>query len=287
MNFQQTVADRKGSRVAFQGEHGAFSEQAISLLFPCEVATVPCHTFDDLFAAVPQDRAEFALVPLENTLAGNIPRCYELLYQSELTIHAEAILPIHHCIIGCEGATLDHLRAVQSHPVALDQCESFFRTHPHIQRKVAEDTAGSVRDVVERNDPALAAIAGEHAARVYGGSILLRNVEDYPENLTRFGLLAPGMLGRGGDKRSLAVKLKHYPGGLYAALAPFAKHQINLLNIICRPIKGRPWEYLFFIDLAASGTDDRMAEAMRELEGAVEEMKVLGAYASAGTPVST
>jgi len=274
-------ASDKALRIAFQGESGAFSEEAISKLFAEKATTVPCPNFDDLFAAVPTDRADYALVPLENTLAGHIPACYELLYKSELTIHGEVVLPIHHCLIGCRGATVEGLRAVQSHPVALEQCENFFRQHPQIERTAAADTAGSTREVLERGDASVAAIASEYAARVYGGAILLRNLEDYPENFTRFALLGRGKPAGGGDKWSLVVKLQHRPGGLCAALEPFARHHINLLNIVCRPIKGQPWEYQFFIDLSTSGAEGNMSIAMKELEGAVEELRVLGTYASA------
>ena len=275
-------SSENSARVAFQGEPGAFSEAAVARLFP-EAVTVPCKSFDDLFAAVPRGLAEYALVPLENTLAGHIAACYELLYLSELSIHGEVVLPIHHCLIGCAGATVEGLRAVQSHPVALEQCENFFRQHPHIERTVAADTAGSVRDVIERGDPSVAAIAGEHAARVYSGAILRRNLEDFPENFTRFALLSRGVAAGGGDKWSLVVKLKHQPGGLCKALEPFARHHINLLNLVCRPIKGRPWEYQFFIDLSVSGAEGSMTIAMMELEKAVDELRVLGTYKSAKT----
>jgi prephenate dehydratase len=173
------------------------------------------------------------------------------------------------------------LRAVQSHPVALEQCEHFFREHPQIDRTVAADTAGSVRSVIELGDPTVAAIAGEHAARVYGGTVLQRNLEDFPENFTRFALLSSATPTGTGDKWSLVVKLQHRPGGLIEALTPFARHNINLLNLVCRPIKGRPWEYLFFIDLSASGAEADMPLAMKEVEDAVEELRVLGTYASA------
>jgi prephenate dehydratase len=207
-------------------------------------------------------------------------RCYDLLYEYGLKIVGEVVRPIHHCLIGCQGSIFEDLRKVQSHPVALAQCERFFRVHPTITRRVAEDTAGSVRDVMEKQDMSLGAIAGEHAASVYGAQVLLRNIEDYPENFTRFVLLGDGQSEkRNTDKQSLAVKLWHEPGSLFRALKPFALHDVNLVNLLCRPLKRTPWHYLFFVDLVAP--EEARREAIEELTQFAEEVRMLGCYKAA------
>lgn len=267
-------------RIAFQGERGAFSEEAAQKLFPYQVETVPCRTFESLFSAVDEGRADSALAPLENSLAGHVTRSYDLLYESRLFVQAEVVRPIHHCLIGCPGATLDGIRGVQSHPVALAQCEKFF-VESNVKRITAEDTAGSVREVVERGDVSLAAIAGAHAAYVYGAQILRSNIEDYPENFTRFVLLGPEAGPRSGaDKHSIVLKLRHEPGSLYRALEPFAKNGINLANILCRPLKRSPWHYLFFLDFLAASPEATEA-AIQQLRTMAEEVRMLGSYRSA------
>ncbi len=266
-------------RVAFQGERGAFSEEAAQKLFPAGVETVPCATFEKLFAAVSEGETDYALAPLENSLAGHVTRCYDLMYESKLWISAEIVRPIHHCLIALPGTRQEEVTAVQSHPVALAQCEKFFAANPRIRKVIAEDTAGSVRQVMERGDKSVAAIAGEHAARVYGGGVLRSNIEDYPENFTRFVLLGRAKNG-GGEKYSLAVKLRHEAGSLFRALEPFARNWINLTNILCRPLKRSPWQYLFFIDLLASGSQ-ATEMALQELQEMSEEVRVLGTYAPA------
>ncbi len=268
-------------RIAFQGERGAFSEEATLHLFPYAVETVPCHTFEKLFSAVEEGRADFALAPLENSLAGHVTRSYDLLYETPLWISAEVVRPIHHCLIGCPDASLGELRSVQSHPVALAQCEKFFESSPGVKRITAEDTAGSVREVMERGDPGVAAIAGAHAAEVYGAKILKSNIEDYPENFTRFALLGRERTTSGvADKHSIVLKLRHEPGTLYRALEPFARNGINLANLLCRPLKRSPWHYLFFLDFLSASPESTDA-AIQQLRTMAEEVRMLGSYRSA------
>ena len=268
-------------RVAFQGERGAFSEEGAQVLFQHEVETVPCASFELLFSAVKDGRADYALAPLENTLAGHVTRCYDLLYETDLWIRAEVVRPIHHCLIGLPGARVDALQVVRSHPVALAQCEAFFISHPNIKRTVAEDTAGSVRQVMEQGDRTAAAIAGAHAAEVYKATILQSNIEDYPENFTRFVLLGPKPAEiPDANKHSLAVKLRHESGSLFHALEPFAKYGINLANLLCRPIKRSPWQYLFFLDFLAAPSESTEL-ALQQLRSMAEEVRVLGSYRAA------
>ena len=280
-----SASDRKTMRVAFQGEPGAFSEAAAIQLLGSAIATVPRATFDAAFRAIDEGAADALLAPVENTLAGSVVRVYDLLLQSRLTIVAETILPIVHHLIGVPGASLACLRSVASHPMALAQCERFFSSHPQLKRVPAEDTAGSVREVLSRGDPSCAAIAGRRAAEYYHGVILAESIQDNVENFTRFVLLLPEKEAAAWDspdarKVSLAMRLAHRPGALLASLEPFAKHGVNLLKIESRPIHGRPWEYQFFIDVEAADVA-RLDRALSEVRAATSELRVLGRYIAA------
>ena len=272
-------------RVAFQGERGAFSEQAAINLLGEHIAPVPRPTFESLFAAITDGAADLILAPIENALAGSVHRSYDLLLASNLVIVGEVVIPIAMYLIGPPGAQWENVRSVESHPVALAQCERFFGAHPHIRRVVAEDTAGSVSNVVRAADASRAAIAGLRAADVYGGVILREHVEDDRANFTRFLLLSSdAKIPRGANKLSLVLRLAHQPGSLQAALEPFAKRQINLLRIESRPIPGHPWEYRFYLDLAASMDDAKVKNALEELRKLGNEVRVLGCYVAAQTP---
>ncbi|HEY4681625.1 MAG TPA: prephenate dehydratase [Candidatus Acidoferrales bacterium] len=269
-------------RVAFQGERGAFSEEAAVKLLGEKIQLVPRPTFEALFGAVDEGVADYSLAPIENSLVGSVHRSYDLLLESTLRIAAEVIIPITHHLIGPPGASFEGIEVVESHPVALAQCERFFNDHPWIKRMASEDTAGSVREVVRREDPRRAAIAGKRAAEIYGGSILRENLEDDSENYTRFLLLAPSpSLSENANKLSLVVQLAHRPGSLYRALEPFARRDINLLKIESRPVKGRPWQYRFYLDLCASTSDPEVAAALAELQDRAVEVRLLGCYVAA------
>ena len=191
-------------------------------------------------------------------------------------------LRIVHNLVAFPGTTLKNLRQVYSHPVALAQCERFFAERPRIRRVAADDTAGSVAQVVKRGDPTRAAVAGRRAAEIYGGHVLRERVEDDGENYTRFLLLAPAPgADEGADKLSLVLKLPHKPGALHAALEPFARRRIDLLKIESRPVKGEPWEYHIFLDLCASLNDAGAADALDELRERTASVRLLGHYPSA------
>jgi prephenate dehydratase len=279
------TSNRKNIRVAFQGEPGAFSEAAVIQLLGEGITTVPRATFDAAFRAIGEGAADALLAPVENTLAGPVVRVYDLLLQSQLMIVAETILPIEHHLIGCPGATLQGIRSVASHPMALAQCERFFSTHPDLKRVPAEDTAGSVREVLARADKSCAAIAGRRAAGHYRGLILAESIQDNAENFTRFVLLLPekeaaAWLSPEARKISIAMRLAHRPGALLASLEPFAKQGVNLLKIESRPIHGRPWEYQFFIDVESDDAA-RLNQALAEVRNATSELRVLGRYLAA------
>src|SRR6266576_502497 len=228
-------------RVAFQGEEGAFSEAAAVQLLGDKIVTVPRPTFDATFRAIADGAADALLVPVENSLAGSVVRVYDLLLESELTITAETILPIEMNLIGCPGASLSEIRSVASHPMALAQCERFFGQHPSIKRVPAEDTAGSVREMLARGDRTHAAIAGKYAADRYRGVIIAERIQDNAENFTRFVLLQPAKEAGNAQKSearkmSIAMRLAHRPGSLLSSLEPFARNGVNLLKIESRPI---------------------------------------------------
>ncbi len=272
-------------RVAFQGEPGAFSEAAAVQLLGEGIQAIPRQTFDATFRAIVEGTADALLVPVENTLAGSVVRVYDLLLESKLEICGETILPIAHLLIGFPGAKLEDVRSVASHPMALAQCEQFFLKHQELKRVPAEDTAGSVREMMDRGDKSYAAIAGARAAKHYKAVILLEDIRDNAENFTRFVLLLPPEEARryradDARKMSLAMRLAHQPGALLASLQPFAKHGVNLLKIESRPIHGKPFEYQFYVDVDAAQTV-QLERALREVRAATSELRVLGLYAAA------
>jgi prephenate dehydratase len=272
----------KDARVAFQGERGAFSEEAAVKLLGEEIALVPCPTFEAAFRAIGEGLADYLLAPIENSLAGSVHRSFDLLVESNLNILAEVVIPIAHNLIAASGAKFDEVVVVESHPVALAQCEQFFIANPRLKRVVAEDTAGSVRAVVSAGDKTRAAIASRRAAAIYGGAILREHLEDNSENYTRFLLLARSPDSpENADKLSLVFQLDHRPGALVDSLEPFARRNINLLKIESRPVHGSPWQYRFYLDLQASRRDPEVAAALAELESLVVDLRILGCYGSA------
>jgi prephenate dehydratase len=250
-----------------------------------QIQTVPRATFDATFRAIAESAADGLLVPVENTLAGSVVRVYDLLLHSPLEICGETILPIEHHLIGLPGAKIENLRVVASHPMALAQCERFFESHPGLKRMPAEDTAGSVREMMERRDAAAGAIAGRRAASHYGAAILRENIEDDPENFTRFVLLLPAeeaerFRAHDAKKMSIAMRLAHQPGALLASLEPFARNGVNLLKVESRPIHGKPFEYQFYVDVEADRRES-LSAALGEVRSATSQLRVLGLYAAA------
>lgn len=280
-----SVEGDESFRVAFQGARGAFSEEAAVKLLGENITLVPRATFESLFDAINDQTADCILAPIENSLAGFVHTCYDLLLDSKLHISGEVIIPINHYLVGCPGASFAEIRTVESHPVALDQCRRFLASNPQIRRIAAEDTAGSVARIVAQGDPTRAAIAGKRAAEQYGGLILREHLEDSSENYTRFLLLTQSEKSSGDtDKISLVIELPHQPGALHSALEPFARRGIDLLKIQGRPVKGRPWEYCFYLDLRGSPNDDEVTSALSELRDRRMETRVLGAYRAAVVP---
>jgi prephenate dehydratase len=267
-------------KVAIQGELGSFSHEAAGRLLPRAVV-VPCTRSAEVFDRVENGSVQAAVIPIENSLAGSVAEHFDLLLTRDVFVHAEFHLRIRHNLIAPPGVKLPHVRRVFSHPVALDQCRDFFRSHPNVQAIPFYDTAGSARHVVTEGWKDAAAIAPKQAAHQYGGRVLLTGIEDDQQNYTRFLLINESKkIGRGADKTSIAFALKNVPGALFKALSVFALRDISLSKIESRPMRGHPWEYVFFVDILR-GDEEAARNALRHLGEIVEFVKVLGIYPAA------
>jgi prephenate dehydratase len=266
-------------RIAFQGELGAYSEAAALEHFGAAALTLPCETFDAVFAAVESGACGAGLVPIENSLAGSIHRNYDLLLQHSLPIVGEHYLRVQHCLIAHPDAALSDLRKVISHPQGLAQCDKYLRSLPNVKAEAAYDTAGSVKIIREQGDPSVAAIASRRAAEVYGMAILAEGIEDDPANFTRFLAIAQQPISPGSDaKTSIVFTLSNIPGALFKALSVFALRDLDLTKIESRPLVGRPWDYLFYIDFAGSTDDAVVTRALSHLGEYALTLRVLGSY---------
>lgn len=273
--------------VAIQGELGSFSHAAALAVHGSEVRLVPCVDFPELFRTVTEGEAEHGVVPIENSLAGSIHENYDLLLANPLCVVGETEVRVRHCLIVRPGTTLEQVSRVASHPVALAQCRKFFAAHPMITAVPAYDTAGSVRDLMDYRVAADAAIASDLAARLYGGSVLMEGLEDDPANFTRFLLVSrhPAPVPPSAtSKTSLVISLANVPGSLHRALGSFARRGLDLSKIESRPIPGRPWEYVFYLDVLGDPVEVEAALAELTAEGGgADSARLLGTYAATGT----
>ena len=267
---------------AFQGSRGAFSEVASWELLGRDARLLPCPHMEEVFAAVSSNTAKYGVVPVENTLAGAVLLHVDLLIQHELFVIGETVCRIEHADIGAPGVQLKDVRRVMSHPVALQQCARFFRLHPEIEAVTEYDTAGAVEKVVRENMRDCAAIAGSRTAELFGGVILADKIQDFNENFTRFLLVSPENREPNDavrNKTTVVLKLANTPGSLFHSLRPFAERGIDLTKIESRPIKGSPFEYLFYIDLVSDpGKLSGVIDAVAELRKISASLRVLGTY---------
>jgi prephenate dehydratase len=264
-------------QVAFQGEPGAYSEQAI-FDYLGDVGTQPCETFDDVFAAVASGACGSGLIPIENSLAGSIHQNYDLLLHHDLHITGEYFLRVQHCLIGLPGTNKSKIRRVISHPQALGQCAGYLR-ELGVKTEPAYDTAGSVQLIKALGDRTTAAIASKRAAEIYEMQILQEGIEDNPENYTRFLAIAPEPVSPEREaKTSIVFTLKNQPGALFKTLSVFALRDIDLTKIESRPLAGKPWEYLFYIDFVGAMKDETVKRALDHLGEYALMLRVLGSY---------
>jgi prephenate dehydratase len=278
-------------KVAIQGERGSFSHEAAEHMLPhCTI--VPCTRSVEVFDRLERGSVNAAVIPIENTLAGTVAEHADLLVARDVFVQAEFLLRIVHNLIAAPGVKISSLRRVLSHPVALDQCRNFFRRHRQIAAVPFYDTAGSVKHVTENKLLDAAGIAGRQAAPEYGGRILKAGIEDDKRNFTRFFLIRksdgrlrgprqgsnfPRRIPPGANKTSIAFQVKNVPGALFKSLSVFALRDISLSKIESRPMRGRPWEYVFYVDFLR-GDDEAARNALRHLGEVAEFVKILGIY---------
>ncbi len=270
-------------KIAIQGELGSFSHEAAETMLP-RSQVVPCARSLEVFDRVAHQAVDGAVIPIENSLAGSVAEHFDLLLSRDVHIEREFRLRIVHNLIALPGTKLADVRRVFSHPVALDQCRDLFARNKKLEPVPFYDTAGSVKHVVAEGLRDAAAIASRRAAVVFAGKILKSGIEDDKKNFTRFFLIKRGkqrpVRNSNANKTSLAFSMKNVPGGLFKALSVFALRDISLSKIESRPMRGRPWEYVFYVDLLR-GDDEASRNALRHLSEITELLKVLGIYPEA------
>jgi prephenate dehydratase len=276
---------KRSIAVAFQGALGAFSHRAAQQLFSEEVEVKPCQTFGEIFEAVSESSASHGVIPIENTLHGSIHENYDNLLRYDLAIFGETTVRIAHNLIAPPGVRLQSLKRVYSHPVALNQCRIFLGKHKRLEPVSYYDTAGSVEMIMKDRPPHAAAIASETAAKIYGASIVKRNVEDNSQNFTRFFLIGKRdsrprepRSENGTWKTSLVFAVKNSPGTLFRAMACFALRDINLTKIESRPNREKPWEYMFYVDIMGRSSETSVQRALTQLEEISSFSRILGSY---------
>ncbi len=272
-------------KVAYQGEPGAYSERALRAGFP-DAEAMPCDTVRLVFSRVTSREADLGVVPLENSQAGSVNETYELLWHTSLLkIVVDRIVRVDHALLGVPGSRLEDVRRARSHWQALAQCEEFLSSL-RIEPVPVHDTAGAARLIAEAADPQEAAIASVDAAAINGLTVLAERIQTDKENFTKFAVIGTEDAGLGTpDKTSLVMAVRDEPGSLLHSLEPFARRGINLHKLESRPRRGRPFEYVMYMDVMAAGEDAALLEALGEVQAHTSLLRVLGTYRSAGEPV--
>ena len=273
--------------IAFQGERGAFSEEAARKLAGLDTEVLPCACFEDMFRSLKEGRAIGAAVPIENTLAGSVHENYDHLVNFELPIVGETSVRIVHNLIAPNGVPFSKIRRVFSHPVALNQCLDFFARNPQLEKIPFYDTAGSVKMITEEGLKDAAGIASSVAAEIYGARILRKSIESDRKNFTRFFLLRTPEFARRHPlpdqpdvqwKTSLVFTTRNVPGALFRTLSAFALRDLSLTKIESRPLRGKPWEYLFYVDFLGRVDNPNVRNALNHLKELADFLRVLGCY---------
>lgn len=273
-----------GVTVAYPGREGAHSAAACDHLFPEGADLVPLASFSAVAAATAEGAVQFGVLPIESSLSGPVAETHDLLYESPLSITNETVLRIRHCLVGVDDVPLGDIRVIHSHPAALDQCRRLLASMPWATAVAAATTADAAADIAERRDPAEAAIASERAARLHGLTTIAEDVGDHPEAYTRFVSLAPyTRLDRDGAswRTAFSFVTDHRPGALHRAIEPFARHELDLVQLVSRPIPHRPWRYRFDAVLAGHPHDDAVRETLAEVRALARELTVFGSYPAA------
>ncbi|GAC1313727.1 MAG: prephenate dehydratase [Ktedonobacteraceae bacterium] len=267
-------------KVAFQGERGAFGDEAVKTYFGKEVEPLPQRSFADVFRAVAAGEVEFGLVPVENSQAGSINDVYDLLRQHDLFVIGEISHPVNHCLLCLPGQALSEIKRVISHPQALAQSDVYLRTLG-VEIVATYDTAGSAKMIREEQLSGVAAVAGRGAAELYQLEILAHDIQTIKDNYTRFIALGrePAPRREGEAKTMLVMATAHQPGSLHTCLGVLAANQINLLKLESRPSRQRAWEYVFYLDFAGHRDDPAVRSALADLAGHTTFCKVLGSFA--------
>lgn len=271
---------------SFQGEPGAFSEMAARQLLGVHINVLPCQKFTDVFESLESGKVQAAIIPIENSLHGSVHENYDHLLHHDLPIVGETYVRIVHNLIAPPGVPLRKIRKVFSHPVALNQCLAFFEKNPQFEKEPFYDTAGSVKMLMEEHLTDAAGIASAAAAERYGGVILRKSIEDDRQNFTRFFLLtkngaqAKHVSGRTPVKwkTSLVFTTRNVPGALFRSLSAFALRDLNLIKIESRPLRGKPWEYLFYLDFLGNPDEPVCKNAIGHLKELADFLRILGCY---------
>lgn len=272
----------KNYEICFQGEHYAFSEIAAKKFLGESTICHPRETFEQVFQSVKNKNPLLGIIPIENTLSGSIHQNYDLLLENSVRIVGEVNLRIELNLIAPTGIELSQIKTVYSHPAAIGQCRNFWKNHPDLEIVPTYDTAGSVKIIAEKGLTAAAAIASQQAAADYSMNILVREIEDYPENFTRFLIISTEEINFGtANKTSIVFATKHIPGALFKSLSVFFLRDLNLLKIESRPLRGKLWQYIFYLDFEGSMEQETCQNALRHLEEIADFIKVLGSYPAA------
>ena len=267
--------------VAYPGRDGAHSAAACDRLFPDGADLVPLPSFTAVVEAASEGEVAFGVLPIESSLTGPVNETHDLLYDSPLSINAEAILPIRHCLVGPAEIALEDIRVVRSHPAALDQCRRLLAAMPWATAIAAATTADAAHQVSEHGDPHEVAIASERAAHAYGLTVIAGDAGDHPEAYTRFVSVAPyTRLDREGESWRTAFSFitDHKPGALHRAIEPFGRHSLDMVQLVSRPIPRTPWRYRFDSVLAGHPLDQIVGETLAEVAGLTLELRVFGSY---------
>jgi chorismate mutase/prephenate dehydratase len=267
------------AKVVFQGVEGAYSQQAMQEFFGADTKSRHVDTWRDAMEAIAQGDADYAVLPIENSSAGSVSENYDLLAEYDIAIVGEQIIPIDHCLLGVQGASLSDITDVYSHPQALMQCSKYLDDHGGWETHSMKNTAGAAKKVCEKNEKSKAAIAAGITAEIYGLAILDRKIQNNKNNFTRFIIVSgQKVFDRKADKISITFEIPHRSGSLYRTLSHLIENDLNMNRIESRPIQGKTWEYRFFIDIEGSLTDPKVQRALLGLERETEQLRILGNY---------